>query len=289
MFAFRNNAFHTFLLCIPVFLIVFRKHWKRMGLLILICLGLQLVYTGPVYGALGIEQGDPREMCSVLMQSAARAYNLDYLGLKEDEKEAFLSIIEEEGMESYLSWFADPVKAYFDGEKFVENPVPFMKAWVSVGLRHKKVYMDAFLANTYGYWYPGNCIPESNSGKDYFEYYCKDFREDVNVTMESKLPALSEFYRKIGNKSAFEEFPQVSWTFNLGTYTWILLFAILLLLYRRQYRELLLTAPLFMYFITTLLGPVVKMRYHYPLIACAPLILYLILRKTEPKEGPLNG
>lgn len=281
LFALRNNGFHTFVLCVPFLLWAFREYWKRMGILILICLSLYGLYTGPVYQVLGIEQSDPREMCSVLMQSAARAYNLDYQGLTEQEREAFLSIIEEEGMRSYMSRFADPVKAYFNGKEFRRTPGPFLKAWCSVGLRHKRLYIDSFLANTFGYWYPGNSIEDTDHGRDYFEYYCKEFREDVNVVMEPKLPALSEFYRRIGNESSFQKVPVVAASFNLGVYTWLFLFALLLLFYRQQYGELILIIPLLMYFLTTLLGPVVKMRYHYPLIACAPLIIFLIWRRDR--------
>ncbi len=279
LFAFRNNAFHTFLLCIPFFLGFLRENRKRMGILIVVCLSFWLLYTGPFYRALGIAPGDPREKYSVLMQSAARVYNLDYQGLTREEREAFLSIIREEGMEAYLPRFADTVKACFDGKKFQENPGPFLKAWFSAGIRHKKIYIDSFLVNTFGYWYPGNSIEENENGRDYFEYYCKEFREDVDVVMEPKLTSLSEFYRKIGNEASFQRVPVVSAFFNLGCYTWLLLFALLFLLYRRQYGEILILIPLVMYFVTTLLGPVVKMRYHYPLIACAPLILYLIWRR----------
>ena len=86
LFALRNNGFHTFLLTVPFLLFAFRRFWKRMLLLSVICLGLYGIYNGPVYGALGIEPSDPREMCSVLMQSAARVWNLDNQGLTEEEK-----------------------------------------------------------------------------------------------------------------------------------------------------------------------------------------------------------
>jgi len=285
LFAFRNNAFHMFLVSAPFLFFAFRKYWKRMGILILICLSLYGVYNGPVYKAFDIEKGDPREMCSVLMQSAARVYNQDNTGLSKEEKEAFLSIIREEGMNSYVSWFADPVKAHFNGKKFMEDPRPFMKAWISAGMRHKKMYIDSFLANTYGYWYPGDWIKETKNGKDYFEYYCKDFQENIDVEMEPKLPLLSEVYRKIGNESSFMEVPILSLTFSLGTYTWLLLFAFVLLFYRKQYRELVLLLPLAAYFATNLLGPIVKMRYHYPLIACAPLVIYLIWKYPFRKDA----
>lgn len=284
LFAFRNNGFHTFLFCIPFLLWAYRRYWKKMLLLCVICLGLYGIYTGPVYSVLGIEPGDPREMCSVLMQSAARVYSLDNSGLTEEQREGILSMIDEEGLNSYTSRFADPVKAYFHGKEFAENPLPFLKTWVSVGRSHKKMYVDSFLAGTFGYWYPGNSIEDTGSGRDYFEYYCKEFREDVDVTMESRIPALSEFYRKIGNEASFQKVPIVAATFNLGAYTWLWLFTMLLLLYSRQWRRLIVMAPFTGYFLTNLLGPVVKMRYHYPFIACAPLLLYLCWRVWQERQ-----
>ena len=44
------------------------------------------------------------------------------------------------------------------------------------------------------------------------------------------------------------------------------------------------------YFLTNLLGPVVALRYHYPFIACAPLLVYLLwtvweeARREEPVQ-----
>lgn len=276
LFAFRNNGLHTFLFCIPFLLWAYRRYWKKLLLLFVICLGLYGVYTGPVYKALGITPGDAREMCSVLMQSVARVYNLDNQGLTEEQRDGILSMIDEEGLNTYLPRFADPVKAYFHGSEFAENPIPFLKTWISVGKTHKKMYIDSLLLGTYGYWYPGDTIEETDNGKDYLEYYCKEFREDIDVRMESKLPALSEFYRKIGNEASFEKVPVIAATFNLGIYTWLWLFTLLTLLYGRNWERLIAMAPFTGYFLTNLMGPVVKMRYHYPFLACAPLMLYLL-------------
>lgn len=154
------------------------------------------------------------------MQSAARVYNLDYQGLTEEEKTAFLSVIEEEGMRSYMSRFADPVKAYFNGKKFVQNPGPFLKAWFSAGWRHKKIYIDSFLANSFGYWYPGNSIEDTEHGRDYFEYYCKEFREDIDVVMDSSFRPCLNFTEASGMKPRFRRCqwwrPALIWAFIHG-------------------------------------------------------------------------
>ena len=64
------------------------------------------------------------------------------------------------------------------------------------------------------------------------------------------------------------------------------MYSLMFLLYRRQYGGLTALLPLLMYFFTSLLGPIVKMRYHYPLIAGVPLILYLIWKYAKiEREG----
>ena len=288
LFAFRNNAFHAFLICIPFLLIAFRKYWKKMLGIIVVCLALYFVYTGPVYTVLGIEDGDVREMLSVPMQQLARVYNLDYLGLTDEQRGEIELYIDEEGLSSYLSYFADPVKAYFDSDEFAEDRGGFFKIWFSVGMTHKRIYVDSFLANTYGYWYPGNSAVETDSGKEWLEYGCSEYRDDVDVCFESKWPALSDFYDSIASHSSFENIPVVSALFSPGTYTWLLIFACLLILYTKKYGDIIVMVPFAAYFFTNLLGPIVKLRYHYPIIACAPLILYLIWKVWKGAHSPLT-
>ena len=108
------------------------------------------------------------------------------------------------------------------------------------------------------------------------KFYETPHTQHVDVEMESKLPALSEFYRKIGNEASFQNVPVIAASFNLGAYTWLWIFACLLVLYRKSWKRALALVPFGAYFLTNLLGPVVKMRYHYPFIACAPLLIYFI-------------
>lgn len=278
--AFRNNAFHMLLLFVPFFVWAFRKYWKRAVLVLCGCLALHAGITGPGYEALGIQKGSPREMCSVLMQTAARAYNLVYLDLTEEEKEGFYSIIDEDGLKSYLPRFADPVKAYFDGEKFVEEPGQFLKAWTSVGMRHTKIYVDAFLTNNLGYWYPGAMLP-NNSGNHYVEYWANGNSADLKVEMRPVLKGLYHLYDQLCNESMHQHIPVISFLLPIGTFVWVLFAGFLVLIHRRLYKRMIPILPLLLYLGTLFLGPVVAMRYAFPIIVCTPIILYLMLIKEK--------
>ncbi len=278
--AFRNNAFHMVLLFLPLFLWNFRRQWKRAVLVLGAVLALHLGITKAGYSLTGIEPGDPREMCSIFMQTAARAYNLVYLDLTEEEKEGFYTVIAEEGLQAYLPHFADPVKAYFDGKGFFENPFPFLKAWSSVGRRYTKLYVDAVLANNLGYWYPGAALPDS-SGLVYLEYGAYGNGEEFAVKMEPKLPILWKIYDKIGNEAAHQKIPVISFLFSIGSFVWALLAGMLLVWRQKKYPALLPLLLLLAYLATLFLGPVVKLRYVYPIIVCLPVTVYLIFVKEE--------
>ena len=278
--AFRNNAFHMLVLFFPFFAWSFRRQWKRAVVILGGCLILHIGITGPAYQALGIEEGDPREMCSVFMQTASRAYNLVYLDLTEEEKNGFYTVLTEEGMHAYLPHFADPVKAYFNGKEFFRNPKPFLKAWCSVGRRYTKLYIDGFMSNTLGYWYPGAALPDS-SGLRYLEYEANGNGAEFSVEMRPKLKWLWRMYDKIGNEAAHQKIPVVSFLFSVGTFDWILLAGMFVLWQQKRYRLLLPLLPLATYLFTLFFGPVVALRYVFPIIVCLPVIGYVILKKEK--------
>lgn len=80
--------------------------------------------------------------------------------------------------------------------------------------------------------------------------------------------------------------PVIAASFNLGAYTWLWIFACLLVLYRKSWKRALALVPFGAYFLTNLLGPVVKMRYHYPFIACAASSFLSAVDHVEGSRQP---
>lgn len=105
------------------------------------------------------------------------------------------------------------------------------------------------------------------------------------MTMESRIPALSEFIEKSEMKllsRKFRSLPQhLTWASTLGCGCSPCCFYSM----RGSGGGFLVMTPFTGYFLTNLLGPVVKMRYHYPFIACMPWMLYLIWCVYKEKKG----
>lgn len=60
----------------------------------------------------------------------------------------------------------------------------------------------------------------------------------------------------------------------MGFYVWLMAFAALYALYKREYRRLLWMLPFWTYMGTNLLGPAALLRYAYPVMLAAPLLLF---------------
>lgn len=273
VFALRNNGIHTILLCAPFLLFYFRKYWEKLLILLSLCCSIYFFYAGPVYQMLGVAKGETREMLSVVIQQIARVYRDAGDSWDEEEKNVVLHVIEERGLRRYHSHISDPVKIFFDDQAFAKDPVAFLKIWAELGQRYPKSYVDSFLANTYGFWYPMETVPES-SGKRYIEYECYTPCDSFTLEMDPKLEGLNSFLYKL----SVGEIPQrkglVKFFLSTAFSFWVLLAGFFVLLYRKKWRDMIALLPLFAYFLTVLLGPVAIMRYVYCMIVCIPLVVY---------------
>ena len=123
------------------------------------------------------------------------------------------------------------------------------------------MYLDAFLYQGHGYWYPNT---------PYWTVYSNIYPNDLGLKMEETKAASA--LRNLQER--LERHPVVGYLYRPGTYVWMLLIACGLLLCKR--RALLLTPMLFLLglWLTTLLSPVfAEYRYLYGVSVCAPYLL----------------
>jgi hypothetical protein len=90
MFSLRNNGFYVFILCVPLFLIVFRKYSIKISSVCLISILTWILITGPVYSALHIGKGNDREILSVPIQQLSKAVINNYSSFSNGEKKPLL-------------------------------------------------------------------------------------------------------------------------------------------------------------------------------------------------------
>lgn len=279
MFLFRNNGFHTLLLCAPFLLFCLKGYWKKLLPLFTGLLLLYMVYNGPFLRFVGAEAGNSREAYSVIMQTLGRAYVMGG-DIRPQEMDVIRPVMGEEVLAAYDARLSDPIKNYFHTEAFDENKGEFLKTWLTIGLRNKKIYIDAFLNTNLALWYP------DNSG-EYLEVTCFDIDEGnpnyPHVRMEPISGILNRYYTAVGTDAAFRGILAVRELFSPGFYFWLMVFAALYACYTREYRKLLWMLPCWSYVGTSLLGPAALLRYAYPVMLAAPVLLYEIVCRGNGK------
>lgn len=277
LFLLRNNGFHTLLLCVPFLLFLLRNYWKKLCLLFAGLLLVYLIYNGPFLKLVGAEPGNAREALSVVMQTLGRTYVAGG-DIRPEEMEILRPVMEEETLSMYTPNLSDPIKNYFHTEAFEENKLTFLKTWLSIGWRNKKIYTDAFLNTTYGFWYP-------DTGQEYLEFVCFDIEKEnpayPHVYMTPLVPLFFRYYSAIGTDAAFRRIPVVREIMSMGFYCWLMIYAALYVCYKKEYAKLIWMLPFWSYLFTSLLGPAALLRYGYPLMLGAPLLIFVMLKKTE--------
>lgn len=281
LFLFRNNGFHTLLLCVPFFLVCLRRYWKKLLVLFVGVLLVYQTYNGLFLNILGAEPGNAREMYSVIMQTLGRTYVAGG-DIQPEEMDIIRPVMDEETLALYTPGLSDSIKNQFHTEAFQENQGEFLKTWVSVGWRNKKIYIDAFLNTIMPFWYP-------EADGEYLEFVCFDIEKEnpayPHVQMEPVCQSFYRYYTAIGTEAAFRQIPLVRELLSMGTYFWLMVFAGLYVLYAKEYRKLLWMLPFWTYMGTSFLGPAALLRYAYPVMLGAPVLLFFMMRKSKECNG----
>lgn len=274
MLLFRNNAIYAFLPALAVILFVQikeKKLWKPTILFILVTL---LLFKGTDNLLITVTQatnGSIKEMMSLPAQWQARIYaNTD----AEEDKELVRTYIEEP--ENYVYYLSDRIKQQLPFEVLDSKCKHFLLDSAILFLKYPIISLDAVFYNTQGFWDPFNCPYQS----DHFFLASRDYRGGAEL--DSKFPALMELYTDtFYTTKAYQNNPVADLFCNIGLYTWIFILGIVCAI-KKKNRPLILSSlfPLF-YLLTLCLGPGAIIRYAFPYILLAPIMIGLMLFKTS--------
>lgn len=277
MCVFRNQGIYVFVFALLIGLLVMPG--TRLRLLSALCAVTVLfaVYQGPVSTWMKADRTDNvREALSVPIVQLARARVRDGAAMDEGDRAA---------IEAYLpAWsyyddtscgISDPVKNSFNTALFRENPSDFFRLWLRVGREHFEAYVDAFLRLTVGWWYPDMTYRDWAAHHPYYEYNNTDM--EGWVCLKRSTPAclrwLASLYGSLSDQNAGQKVPVLSLLISVGLAAWVMLLFIAWAIYERRFRLLLPAALLFGLYGTLLLGPVVLLRYGYPLLMAVPALI----------------
>lgn len=292
MCMFRNNGIYALILVIPVAFFFYKKYRMRTILLIICSIAIYFSYQNILLPSLNVQPGDMREMMSVPCQQLAKVYVESPEVYTAEEKEILFELIPENNLMDYQyrPMIADATKNYFNSAVFKKDPVKYIRLYISIGIRSPRKYVEAFLTNSLGFWYPNKSYPDERMYHPYVEFNMADpdlFKGDyIYLQRMSLFPQYEAILQKFILNTGWEKFPVISNLFVPGTYFLLLILVGTIILYKQNYRYLLILGLWLGLWITLLISPVALVRYAYPIIICLPLLGYLATINTKTKlEG----
>ena len=265
MMLLRNNGFYAFLVMIPPLLLVQKRRRGRLLLLAVCAVAGCMLVNGGLKAALHADDSEYQELLTVPIQQLARTYQYAPEAFSGEELEILYEVLDEEALSLYTPRLSDPVKYRFDNAAFARDKGKYARLWLRVGMKKPLIYLNAWWMTSYGFWYPDTVI-NVYGGNTVFTFTYKDnsyfgYEVELPGVRESKIPWLDEVYRRLSLEVWKEKVPVVSWLFSPGAMFWLYAFLFAWLWKNRRYELLYPFLPIFILWLTVLLGPTYLPRY----------------------------
>jgi hypothetical protein len=285
LWVFRNDGFY--LIVLTLLFMMFWTHQqtlkKWLFSLLLFFVVLNSLYYSWLLPSVNILEGSPREMLSVPLQQIAR-----YCKYKQDISstlytpifdELFFITCSELG-KSYVPETSDYVKMHFLYNPTTEQLQLLDRLWFDLLLARPDIFVDAFLENYYGYFYP--IRQEYKDGIAWFSIQSSSFVNtgDFNLfLLDHRANGRTWIENSI---NTLRNLPLINLIFNVGTYLWALMIAIVVLIRKKQTSQLIVFIPLIITSLITFLSPVnAYVRYMLPVMVCLPIIISHLVTRSD--------
>ncbi len=274
---FRNNGIHIIILSFPFLLLLGRKNLMKYLIIFIVVVLSYFTYDKVILPHFKITPGSVREMLSIPFQQTARYIIKNDDKIPEKDKKAIDKILEYDTLKKrYDPEKADDVKNKFNKDATDKDLKNYFKVWFKELKDDPKTYVEATLNNTYGYFYPvkTNWYIYVNENKTINNYGFDYHFNDLNVLRSALM-----VYGLI-----FPYIPFLGLIVNIGFNTWILLFMMAYLIYRKKYKEIIYLIPSIIVLLVCFASPVnTYFRYALPNVFAMPtmLLIFLSIRKEE--------
>ncbi|MCM1210551.1 MAG: DUF6020 family protein [Blautia sp.] len=276
---FRSNGWYGFLFCLPFFLFYYHRYAKRVYAALGAILLIAVLVKYPVMDALDVTQPDLIESLSIPTQQIAAVLCNDRV-LEEEQTALIENVVDLTYIkELYNPTFADNMKELVragNQEYLAAHKWEFFKLWVSLGVAYPADYLQAYINQTYGYWYPDSFYPVADV-------------EGVSATNlgVSHTPLiggpivvkLKEISLKLGGMA-----PVYSLLWSMGVGFWIFLFCIGNAFVRGEKEKLLYYLPSFALYLTVMIATPVATDFRYVYFMVFSIPFYVITALLEVRR-----
>ncbi|MCD7802160.1 MAG: DUF6020 family protein [Clostridiales bacterium] len=285
----RNNGPYLVVPASLLLILVVNKGFRRFAVMLLVgACSLVYLHNNVLAPAVGVTSITDRAKLYMTFQIVGR-YAQEYPDdLTEEEEDALLAVFNVEELselgEVYNPQLVDPVKSYYRSSSTEEQINAYLDVIASMVRRHPLVCIEAFLNQSYGYYYPfHNCLVQST-----YQLYIREITTDtfdgfnIHYIMPESARNLFASYANLWLKT-----PVLSTLVNSGTATWVFFLLAGYLTYRKNWREILVFAAPAINIVICILSPVNGYpRYAMPSLACIPLLVMWTILVTREVPNP---
>lgn len=199
---FRKEGRYLLAISLLVFFIAYRRQWKAYLAAAILSFSLLFLVEGFYMPANHLESGAVGEALSLPLQQTAR-YHQMYADEVTDGEAAVLNEVFAGQYDSieYVSWNSDSTKLLFLPYPTSEQLQSYFQVWFAQFLKHPTCYLQAYFAQTYGYFDPLYVEQQDNPpyftlllGRDALTY--EEF--SMELSFEGKLLGMRETLEACG-------------------------------------------------------------------------------------------
>lgn len=284
---FRNDGRYVIVLTCVCGIIWGRKYCRVLFVAgAVVCLLSNFLVEGVYMESRNIPKGSVREALSIPLQQTARYVKEHYEEITPEEAQILQECFNVELTklaDLYTPDFSDPVKGEFALYPKTSYLKAYFHVWGQQMLKHPDTYIQAFLNQTYGYFYP-----EKESRRDGIAFFnIEDVHDSQGEYMNFAFGIKNGFGRRllIIYAHLIKAIPVIGILYSPGMYTYILLGCIVLLVAKKKWRELIVYIPGFCVLLICMSSPVTAcLRYALPNIISFPLYLAWCYHVTHSQE-----
>ena len=304
MMQFRNNCIYA-IAVYSVFWILFTAGRERLRVLLL-CVLLLAGGKGmsvAVKEAIGTEIPDSMQKVEKYSVPAVQFARVGYMYGETLDPELYELLdwyLPADVWSGYVPYIADGMKSNIRMMEAWEGHLPqLIKDWARIGAEYPNEYIDAFLELTRGYWFPDDrsyaeCLGWGTEGRMglIYTYISSEVDPEAGGVKEvkhvSKFPWLETQLEKLVSGNSFYCWPVLSLLFKASFYFWALWISFAACIYLRRRTQALFCLSPVLYMATMLLGPVVQIRYSFPIMVMMPLLLGILCVRGPAESGGLR-
>lgn len=273
---FRNNGLITILLSYPFLFILYKKHWKKLLLVLIIPIVIFFSFNQIMYRCFDVSKGSKKELFSIPFMQIARVVNdKGENAYTKKDKKIIDNLIGFKNLGTrYTPNISDYVKDGYKKSATNKDLKAFFKVWFKYLCKYPNVYIKSVINSTYQYFYPNEDIEDINLGLD------------MRVSIKFSVKDIEKFSGVRTNIyyifKAISKIPLIGLLFHVACFNWILLISTGYVIYKKKYKYLIALAPYLSVLLVCLASPLNgSFRYILPIIFGLPAIIivnYLIYK-----------